>query len=324
MTTYKAIRGLTIQTVAGDPSPLTTGDIWYSSATRKIRGAALGAGTWATGGNLNTARISAGASGTLPAGLIIGGEPVTGISEEYDGSSWTEAGDLNTARRESGCFGTQTATLSAAGSTGSSVANVESYNGASWTEIADVNTAGYGRGAAQIGTTTAGLIFGGHFPPFDNAEVWNGTAWTEVADLNTARGWAGGAGTSTDAIAIAGYHHPPGALNVAETWDGSSWTEVADLNSARFYGGWAGSSSTDAMLSGGQPATAGITELWNGTAWTEQADMSQNRDYTQGSGATAGTGAWTAGGRLIGTPGGNQDTTDEWTVAAEASSFTSS
>jgi hypothetical protein len=55
MTTYKGIRGLTIQTVAGDPSPLQTGDIWYSNTTRKIRGAAT-VGAWASGGNLGTAR----------------------------------------------------------------------------------------------------------------------------------------------------------------------------------------------------------------------------------------------------------------------------
>ena len=40
MADYKAIKGHTIETVAGDPSVLQTGDIWYSSTSRKIRGAA--------------------------------------------------------------------------------------------------------------------------------------------------------------------------------------------------------------------------------------------------------------------------------------------
>ena len=44
MAEYKAIRGHTIRTVAGDASPLVIGDIWYSSTTRKIRGVKLAAG----------------------------------------------------------------------------------------------------------------------------------------------------------------------------------------------------------------------------------------------------------------------------------------
>ena len=51
MTTYKGIRGLTIQTVAGDPSVLAVGDIWYDSVAKKIQGAKLAVGAWASGGN---------------------------------------------------------------------------------------------------------------------------------------------------------------------------------------------------------------------------------------------------------------------------------
>ena len=39
MTTYKGIKGLSIQTVAGDPSNLAAGDIWYDSVARKVQGA---------------------------------------------------------------------------------------------------------------------------------------------------------------------------------------------------------------------------------------------------------------------------------------------
>ena len=44
MTTYKAIRGLTIQTVAGDPGTLIAGQVWYDNVARKIQGAKLEAG----------------------------------------------------------------------------------------------------------------------------------------------------------------------------------------------------------------------------------------------------------------------------------------
>ena len=52
MTTYKGIKGLSIQTVAGDPSVLAAGDIWYDSVARKVQGAATAVGAWASGGNM--------------------------------------------------------------------------------------------------------------------------------------------------------------------------------------------------------------------------------------------------------------------------------
>ena len=51
MTTYKGIRGLTIRTIDGDASPLITGDIWFNSSSKKIKGAKIAAGAWASGGN---------------------------------------------------------------------------------------------------------------------------------------------------------------------------------------------------------------------------------------------------------------------------------
>ena len=52
-----------------------------------------------------------------------------------------------------------------------------------WASGGSVNTARqYGAG---IGSSTAGLIFGGSSPPVvANTEQYNGTAWTEVNDLN--------------------------------------------------------------------------------------------------------------------------------------------
>ena len=56
MATYKGIQGVSIQSLASDPS-LDEGQVWYNNATYAIKLAAVTtAGTWASGGNLNTTR----------------------------------------------------------------------------------------------------------------------------------------------------------------------------------------------------------------------------------------------------------------------------
>ena len=75
MTTYKGINGFAVQSVASDPSPLNEGQVWYNNATYAFKLASVTtAGTWASGGNINTARSSGGGSGTQTASLIFGGE----------------------------------------------------------------------------------------------------------------------------------------------------------------------------------------------------------------------------------------------------------
>ena len=229
MTTYKGIRGLTIRMVAGDPDPLLAGDIWYSSTTKKIRGAKLPAGAWSSGGNLTTGRHDPGGGGTQTAGIAFGGQtlsPTTyhALTETYDGSSWTEVADLNQA---------------AAGRTG----------------------------VGQ--TQSAMLAVGGYNTPpvgfADLNESWDGSSWTEIADPNTPRQKASGAGTQTALVYVGG--NPP-TVAIAEKWDGSSWTEVGDLNTARYNMGEAGT-STAAIVAGGREPTKAETESWNGTSWTE-------------------------------------------------------
>ena len=81
MTTYKEVKGVTIQTKDDDP--------------------VLNVGTWATGGSMNTAREGSVGAGTTPAALVTMGTASgsnTNITETYNGTSWTEVNDLNTAR----------------------------------------------------------------------------------------------------------------------------------------------------------------------------------------------------------------------------------
>ena len=143
MADYKAIKGLTIQTVSSDPSNITAGDVWYNSTLGKIRGAQAAAGAWASGGNLSrgaagnsagcgtqTAAINAGGYRGSPSGNVA-------LAETYDGSSWTEVGDLNTDKRFAANAGTSTSALGAGGiGPSANMDTVESWNGTSWTEVA--------------------------------------------------------------------------------------------------------------------------------------------------------------------------------------------
>ena len=126
MATYSTVKGFEIQSLGTDPN-LTQ----------------AAAGSWATGGNLNTARTGMGGSGTQTAGLVYGGWTTTwsALVESYNGSAWTETTDINTGRYEGGCFGLQTAAVLASGKGGSPVAvrtQVEAYDGTSWSETTDV------------------------------------------------------------------------------------------------------------------------------------------------------------------------------------------
>ena len=73
MTTYKGINGFAVQSVASDPSPLDEGQVWYNNATYAFKLASVTtAGTWASGGSLNTARYLLGGAGLQTAGLGFG------------------------------------------------------------------------------------------------------------------------------------------------------------------------------------------------------------------------------------------------------------
>ena len=265
MADYKAIKGHHIETVAGDPSVLQVGDIWYNSTLGKIRGAKLGAGTWATGGDMTrgstSGRQEARGAGPSTAAIAAGGYYPLGYSltETYDGSSWTEVGDLGTNRWNIAMAGTQTATLAAAGQRAGPQAppnmtsDVEEYNGTSWTEVTNLDT---DRGSgAGCGTQTAALFIGGNFgtnhPSLPNytdsrlVEQYDGTNWTEIADINAGRNnqAAFQKGTTTAAMIAAGYS--TALVAITETFDGSSWTEVGDANTARNYPGGFGTAASD-------------------------------------------------------------------------------
>jgi hypothetical protein len=119
MAEYKGIKGFKVQYLSADPSNPIIGQTWYNSTSKDLKyTGATAAASWATGGNLGTARYGLAGAGTQTAGLAFGGEvpPNTGATEEYNGSAWTTVPPgLNTVRGALGGAGTQTAALAFGG-----------------------------------------------------------------------------------------------------------------------------------------------------------------------------------------------------------------
>ena len=163
MADYKDIVGTTVRNNDGVFTSAKTGELFYDETNRNFSYRfpnVTAAGSWRTGGNLNTARQSLGNTGTQTSSLSIGGDQngtPTAQTESWDGSSWTEVGDLNTARNSLAGSGVSNTSALAFG--GGRAAINESWNGTAWTELNDLNT---GRGQlAGAGTQTAALAFGG-------------------------------------------------------------------------------------------------------------------------------------------------------------------
>ena len=333
MADYKAIKGHTIQTVAGDPGTIVDGLIWYDSVARTIQGSKTAAGAWASGGNLNTARRTPGGTGngTQTAFSIFGGtDPPSAsyptVHEQYDGSSWTEAADINTARYECKCgAGTQAAALYAGGvAAPGRIGNSEEWDNSSWAEGPDINT--NAAASASAGTQTAALgIAGSNYPTLEDAvESYDGSSWTEIADINSGRYYVKGNGTQTAALISGGASFSPVPdgthYDKTETWDGTSWTEGASLNVARAYDMAAFGTSTSAIHAGGDsgPGNRALSEEWDGSSWTEVGDLSTAIRYTVGGGTTS------AGIQASGYTSNDSNVTQEWTQASAAVTFTSS
>jgi hypothetical protein len=331
VTAYPPSTGAGVSQLASDPPSPTEGQMWYNTTTNTLKQYALGAGAWASGGSLNTARsdfASAGANNT--AAVAFGGfnDPTgtIGNTESYNGSSWTEVNDLTTARFAHAGSGVSTSALAFGGYSTDFTNITESWNGTSWTEVNDLNTTRLELGNAGVSNTSA-LGFGGRTPPSTYnvtvTESWNGTSWTEVNDLNTGRETRG-AGTLTSAIAIAGKTGTTsGQSSSAETWNGTSWTTVASLNTARYATGAAGVDNTSALAFGGEPGPgtpqSAATEEWNGTSWTETTDLSTAR-----SGVASGNGTLESALASGGITTTRVATTEEWTKAVAIQTITAS
>ena len=76
MATYKNINGFPIQYLESDPANPVLGQVWFNSTSKTLKGAGAGTvagATWASGGNVNTARVFFGSAGSQTSSVIFGG-----------------------------------------------------------------------------------------------------------------------------------------------------------------------------------------------------------------------------------------------------------
>ena len=293
MATYKGIQGYSVQKLSTDPTASeTVGQLWYNSTSGKFKISTEGAGAWASGNTLNTARGKAGNMGIQTAAIWVGGgESPSDLSETYDGTSWTEGYNLNTSRIWNAGTGTATAGLTAGGRTPGPTptrvtADSEEYNGTSWAEggnIPAVREAGSG-----AGTQTAALYIGGTPPSPPGVNIvlsYDGTSWAvSPATLNTTRYQAAAIGITTAALYVGGSGH---AVN--ESFNGSTWTEVGDIPANSAGSAMSGTQALAMFYGGGPPAPTAQNYAWDGTSWTTNTSLTTGRINLGGtpSGTTA-------------------------------------
>jgi len=318
MTNYTGIQGQNILIVSSDPSDPTEGQIWYNSTSNLLKGYAnVVTNAWASGGNLNTARVGLALAGTQTAAVAFGSSPAAGTTENYNGTSWTSnPTGLNTGRGFLAGAGTQTAALAFGGSPVSSA--TEKWNGTAWTNNpTGLNTAR--QELAGCGLQTAALAVNGISNPGGTrsaaSESFNGTSWTNTPSLNTANYGRTLFGTNTASICAGGADAP---ITATESWNGSSWTTLpASMNTGRTLYTQSAGTQTAGLAFGGAVApyntASTATELWNGTIWTSNpTGLATGRFFSTGCGTQ--TAALMSGGST----GSPTAATEEWTGTAVA------
>ena len=274
MAEYINIKGQSIEVLASDPANPTIGQIWYNSTSNTLKGTSVTTtGTWATSGNLNTARSQGAAAGTTSAALYFGGSPdnigTVGATESYNGTSWTTVAPLNAGDRLLMGSGSQTSALRIGGllpppNAGTNA--VESWNGTSWTSGTNYPNPIH-QGAATGDSNTAIMVVGGEIPArTTDVYSYDGTSWTSLTPVSgNAVSNQAVCGTLAGALSIAG--NAPSPTSATQSYNGTSWTTVAPVNTTRTNLG-AGGTQTLAVAYGGTPPVTGATELWDGTSWT--------------------------------------------------------
>jgi hypothetical protein len=316
MTTFKEIRGTTIEVVSSDPSNPEIGQIWYNSSSGTLKGYLYATvNAWSAGGTLPAGIRIAGGAGTQTAAIVFGGISPGNVAQTttryYNGTAWsTPPASMNTGRYGLGSAnaGTQTAALGFGGDlVGPITSATESYNGTAWTTVNSLNTARAVPGGA--GTQTAALAFGGSNPPgtrLTSTETWNGTSWTASGSLPVAKRNMAGFGIQTAAIS-AGGESP--VVATTESFNGSTWTAVNSMNTARSTLGGAGTQTAGLGFGGYTPGgNTTATELWNGTSWTSNPTGLGSARY-----GPAGSGTQTSALSTGGNPAPVSTSSEVWT-----------
>jgi len=326
VTSFPSSLGGAVSSVASDPPSPSDGQIWFNSTSKVLKQYAYSA-SWATGGNMNTAKYGLTGTGTQTAGLAFAGTTTPNVSpttsEEYNGSTWTNSGSISTAKTNVGSAGIQTAALGFGGYVGGPTVNTnvtESYDGSTWTTVNSLNTTR--RSLTGCGIQTAALGFAGQTPAFTGAtEEYDGSTWaTSPGSLATARSQLVGAGTQTAALGFGGTTPPH--TGATEEYDGTSWTSGGALNTARSQGaGSINGTQTAALGFGGNTATGvtNTTELYDGTSWG--ADVNLATPIRSHGGAGTSTSALGFGGYSP-AGGGDRSATEEYTAGLGTQTIT--
>jgi hypothetical protein len=289
MADYKNIKGFNIQYLDSDPPNPIEGQMWFNSTTQTLKGAEVGgvaAGTWSSGGSLNTARYRMmGGAGIQTAGLVVGGynTALSSAVESYNGTSWTTSTSFPITAADIGMTGTATASLAIGGNGPSdNTDGVYNFNGSSWTSTTSLPSAG--ARIKAIGTQTAALAATGEAPPSQTPTnrtlEFDGTTWTTGGNYPISTNNGGCSGTQTAGFGFGG-NTPPQV--VAAYYNGTSWTAVSSLNTAKTESMFSGSGTqTSSMI-----ARTTTTEAWDGTSWTELNDLATSRSAGGSFGTTS-------------------------------------
>ena len=294
MATYKSIVGQKIKKVTSDPSNPIEGQMWYNSATGKLKVRLTVAAAFAAGGTIPVGSSYAGSGGTYTAALYHHGvygpgpQPNDNKTFENDGSSWTAGGNCNQIMRVLGSSGSQTSAMAFNGALNPNNPNfppaqsnkTESYNGSTWTN--ETNYPSVAQGSSGCGDSeTSTLAFGGDDAPAyasTDCKSYNGSSWTAEPSMNVASYGAGGAGTETAALRSGRYDPVGPGTNGNEEFDGTSWTNVNSSSNSRSSNFATGGPQTAAFSAGGygpgspSPKIA-AAESYDGTNWATMANL---------------------------------------------------
>jgi hypothetical protein len=300
---------------------------------------------WGSGGNYPGPVHSAGSSTNSPstASVAFGGY-VSGskssATNEYNGSSWTSANAMSDTFTSGAYGGTQTTAFGAGGYANppSRTAATEEYDGTNWTGGGALSVA-----AAQnvgFGTSTAGVVYGGEGSPDPaiktSTQEYDGSSWTTVNTMPVgASGHGTGFGTQTAGVRNSGTAPPPNTstwdngpasfVNITLLYDGTNWTSGANSGfGGRNSTGFGIQTSGVSCGGEGAPGTTPLTrtEQYDGTGWSDVATIPRtSNSYSAGFGASSSSGA------IVGGTGPTTNSTDEYTgqvITTTASTLTTS
>ena len=280
MTTYKEIKGQTVETLTADPpAALAQGEMWYRSDSDLYKfGASVQ--SWASGGTLPKPRTNMGSGGVTDAMWMAGGSgpPVVPGGPNVDQSFWYYNGaswSVNTPVPGNRVYcqegvGIQDAFflghgLRATPPTGAESAVLE-YSG-SWSSAPCGNNRRYGAG---FGTTAAAMVAGGSTWPnvwnTNSSNTWNGTSWTQEGTLPVGRNLDNAStGIETAGFILGGN---PGSLDLTSEWNGTAWSNDGAYPSVVQGSACGGPISAAISVGGYAPSVTDQAMQYNGSTWS--------------------------------------------------------